>query len=48
MTDEQLESKVRSLCDGLLVDEQVDEAIELTRSLPDLETVDPILETLVI
>ncbi|MFC7225502.1 MmgE/PrpD family protein [Halalkalicoccus sp. GCM10025322] len=48
MTDEQLESKVRSLCDGLLSNKQVDEAIELTGSLPDLETVDPILETLVI
>lgn len=48
MTDEQLDGKFRALCDGLLADEQMERVIELSADLSDLDTVDPLLDALVV
>ncbi|WP_418286480.1 MmgE/PrpD family protein [Halorubrum sp. DTA46] len=48
MSDAQFDEKFRSLCDGLLGDEAVDDAIERSRNVHRLETVDTLLDALVI
>lgn len=48
MTDEQLEQKFENLSRGFLTDEQIQRAVERSQALSELESVDPILETLVI
>ncbi len=48
MTDEQLTGKFRSLCRGLLEEHAVTEARALAGSVRELETVDPLVDTLVV
>jgi 2-methylcitrate dehydratase len=48
MSDAQFDEKFRSLCDGLLTDAAVDDAIERSRNVSRLETVEPLLDALVV
>mgnify|MGYP000238010805 CR=1 FL=1 len=48
MSDEQLDAKFRSLCDGLLEEAAIDDAIEHSRNVHRLETVDGLLDALVV
>lgn len=48
MTDEQLEEKFRSLCDGLLTESETERAVTAARNVDSLETMDPLLDALTI
>jgi 2-methylcitrate dehydratase len=47
-TDEQLDAKFAALCRGLLSDDQQQEVADYSRSVAELDTVDPIVQALVI
>ncbi len=47
-TDEQLEGKFRALCGGLFADERMERVMALSADLPELDTVDPVLDALVV
>lgn len=48
MTDEQRKAKFRSLCNGLLSDDAIEDAIERSLSIERLKTIDPLLDPLVV
>ena len=48
MSDEQIRGKLADNCRGYLSDEQVESCIKACRSVADLDSVDPVVRTLII